>query len=159
MHNNIAIIKPAASVLACLLLGTACAAFAAKPIPPSPRAYVHNERVLSAPAAARLSALLAGFQRETGHQFVVALFESLEGESLETYSTALFRAWKIGDAKRNDGLLLALFRKDRLWRVEVGYGLEGVVTDMEAGEIARSQGVPHFKSGDFASGFSPSPPP
>ncbi len=75
---------------------------------------------------ARLSALLAGFERETGHQFAVALFESLDGENLEQYSTALFRAWKLGDSKRNDGLLLALFRQDRLWRDPRGFRHRGI---------------------------------
>ncbi len=63
---------------------------------------------------------------------MIAIFRSLEGESLEDYSNRLFKHWKIGDAKKNDGVLLALFKEDRKWRVEVGYGLEGVLTDLEA---------------------------
>lgn len=126
--------------------------WAAKDIPFAPRSYVLNEDVISAEAEARLSRTLSDFEQSAGHQFVVALFQSLDGESLEDYSNRVFRAWKIGDAKTNDGLLFCLFKRDRKWRVEVGYGLEGVVTDLRAGEIARDYGVPHFKTGDFDGG-------
>jgi uncharacterized protein len=108
--------------------------------------------VVSAAAEGQLSQTLGDFERKSGHQFVIALFQSLEGESLEDYSNRVFRAWKIGDAKRNDGLLFCLFKQDRKWRVEVGYGLEGTVTDLEAGAIARDQGLPYFRSGDFDGG-------
>jgi uncharacterized protein len=125
---------------------------APKGYPPSPYSYVHNEKVVSTAAEARLSDLLRRTERQTGHQFVVALFQSLDGNNLEGYSNRLFRAWKIGDAKRNDGLLFALFLKDRRWRVEVGYGLEATVTDAEAFELVESRGVPAFKRGDFDGG-------
>ena len=126
--------------------------WAGKAIPPSPPSYVHNEGVVSPGEEERLSETLRDFERATGHQFVVALFQSLDGENLEDYSNRVFRAWKIGGAKLNDGLLFCLFQQDRKWRVEVGYGLEGVLTDLQAGEIARDQGVPYFKSGDFDAG-------
>ncbi|MBI3554551.1 MAG: TPM domain-containing protein [Elusimicrobia bacterium] len=128
------------------------AAWAAKAIPPSPRSYVHNEGVVSAAAEERLSRTLSSFAQRSHHQFVVALFQSMDGESLEDYSNKVFRAWKVGDAKGNDGLLLCLYKTDRKWRVEVGYGLEGTITDLQAGQIAREQGVPHFKGGDFDGG-------
>ena len=125
---------------------------AAKPIPPSPASYVHNEGVISGPAAERLSARLADFETRTGRQFVVALFQSLEGEDLEDYANRLFRTWRIGSKKLDDGLLLCVFKSDRRWRVEVGYGLEPVLTDLEAAEIVREQAVPRFKAGDFDGG-------
>lgn len=134
----------------CLLL--AGGAQAAKPIPAAPSSYVHNEGVVSEPAAERISGLLRQVERSTGRQFVVALFQSLEGENLEAYSNRVFRTWKIGDARRNDGLLFCLFLAERGWRVEVGYGLEGTLTDLEAAEIARETGVPYFKAGDYDQG-------
>src|SRR5581483_4240108 len=100
----------------------------------------------------RLSVALGDIERRSGHQFVVALFQGLEGENLEEYSNRLFRSWRIGDARRNDGLLFALFKNDRKWRVEVGYGLEDRVTDLEAAELAREYGVPRFYAGDFDGG-------
>ena len=125
---------------------------AAKAIPPAPSSYVLNEGVISAEAEAHLSRTLSDFEQGTGHQFAVALFQSLDGEDLDDYSNRVFRAWKIGGAKTNDGLLFCLYKQNRKWRVEVGYGLEGVITDLRAGEIARDQGVPHFKDGDFDGG-------
>lgn len=94
---------------------------------------------------------LALVEQRTGHQFVVALFKSLDGESVEDYTNRLFRAWKIGSKKLDDGLLFTLFQQDRRWRVEVGYGLEGTITDLEASEFGRA-GVPYFASGDYAGG-------
>jgi uncharacterized protein len=126
--------------------------WAAKAIPPAPRTYVLNEGVILPETEARLSATLSAFEQGTGRQFAVALFQSLDGEDLDDYSNRLFRAWKLGDAKTNDGLLFCLYKQDRKWRVEVGYGLEGVMTDLSAGQIARDQGVPHFKNGDFDGG-------
>ncbi len=134
-----------------LLLLWPAAAQAAKAIPSSPASYVHNENVVSSTAEQSLSQALRDVEQKTGHQFAVALFESLESESLEDYSNKVFRAWKIGDAKRNDGLLFCLYKNDRRWRVEVGYGLEGTLTDLEAAEIARN-GVPFFKRGDLDGG-------
>jgi uncharacterized protein len=107
--------------------------------------------VISAADAQRLGARLAEVERGTGHQFVVALFQSLDGESLDDYTNRLFRFWKIGAAKANDGVLFALYQSDRRWRVEVGYGLEPILTDLEAAEMARA-GVPSFQAGDYAGG-------
>ncbi len=143
---------PSRRLFALSLLLWPAALWAAKPIPPAPPSYVHNEGVVSPEAEARLAQTLRGFEQATGHQFAVALFQSLDGEALEDYSNRLFRAWKIGDAKRNDGLLFCLFQQDRKWRVEVGYGLEGTLTDLQAGAIAREQAVPYFKNGDFDGG-------
>lgn len=103
--------------------------------------------------ALRLGRRLAEVERRSGRQFVVALFRSVDGESLEDYTNRLFRSWKIGSAKANDGVLFALYRDDRRWRVEVGYGLEPILTDLEAAEMARA-GVPAFQAGDYARGVS-----
>lgn len=136
-------------LIAAVLL--ASAAWGAKAIPPSPRSYVHNEGVISAGAEARLSAALRGVEQATGHQFVAALFQSLDGESLEDYTNKVFRAWKIGGKKGDDGLLFCLYKGERRWRVEVGYGLEGTLTDLQAAELARV-GIPFFQRDDFDSG-------
>ncbi len=138
--------------LALLILWPATARAAHKAFPPPPSTYVYNEAVISPSAEQLLSGMLSTFQQTTGHQFVVALFQNLDGESLEDYTNQVFRAWKVGSAKGNDGLLFALYKTDRKWRVEVGYGLEGIITDLQAGVIARDQGVPHFQSGDFDGG-------
>lgn len=125
---------------------------AAKPFPPSPANYVYNEGVVAPETEARLSARLAGLEKQTGHQFLVALFQNLDNENLEDYTNRLFRSWQIGSRKGNDGLLFCVYIKDRRWRVEVGYGLEGTLTDLEAAEIVSREAGPHFKAGDYDAG-------
>lgn len=133
-------------------LGVASGLFAAKALPASPSSYVYNENVVSPAAAARLSSTLRRVEQRTGHQFVAALFNSLESENLEDYSNRLFKAWGVGAKKRDDGILFCLFLQERRWRVEVGYGLEGALTDLEAAEIVREAAVPFFKAGDYDQG-------
>ncbi|MBI5630818.1 MAG: TPM domain-containing protein [Elusimicrobia bacterium] len=128
-----------------------CLLLAAKDIPPSPASHVYNENVISARAENALSSRLRQVEDGSGHQFVTALFQSLEGESLEDYANKVFKAWGVGKRERNDGILFCLFLKEKRWRVEVGYGLEGRITDLEAAELAQA-GVPHFKAGDFDAG-------
>ncbi len=127
-------------------------AFAGKAFPPSPRGYVYNEGVVGDQEAARLSQELSDFEQATGHQFVVALFRSLDGEDVDDYTNRLFGAWKVGDAKRNDGVLFAVYKDDHRWRVEVGYGLEPVLTDLQAARIVEDGALPRFKQGDFDGG-------
>ena len=128
-----------------LLLAAALFAGAAKPLPPPPSDYVHNEGVIGPEDERSLSQRLAEIERTTKAQFVVAIFQSLDGEDVDDYTNTLFRYWKIGDARRNDGVLFAMYVQDRKWRVEVGYGLEGKITDAAAGQIARNEGVPYFQ--------------
>lgn len=124
----------------------------AKNVPPSPGSYVHNDGVLSPAGARDVGQMLSQFEKSTGHQFVVAAFQSLEGDDLQGYVNKVFRTWKIGDKQKNDGLLFAMFLNDRKWRVEVGYGLEGALPDIEAGRIATESAVPFFKKGDYDTG-------
>ncbi len=136
---------------AVLLLGVSFAQ--AKDIPASPSTYVHNDGVMSAQGAQTLSAKLSAFEKATGHQFVVAAFQSLDGANLEDYSSQVFKAWKIGDKKRNDGLLLTLFKNDRKWRVQTGYGFEGQITDLQAYNLMTEAAVPLLKKGDIDGGI------
>ena len=123
-----------------------------KPFPPSPTSYVYNENVISPQAAASLSQTLSVFEQTTHRQFVVALFQGLDGEDVDDYSNRLFHAWEIGSAQKNDGLLFCVFKQDHKWRVEVGYGLEAVLTDLEASEIVRQWAVPYFRQDNFDQG-------
>lgn len=127
-------------------------AWAAKPLPLAPAYFIHNEGVVSGETEKELARRLYQVEARTGRQFVVGLFQSLEGEDLEGYTNRLFKAWKVGDARRNDGLLFCLFRDEKRWRVEVGYGLEGTLTDLESAEIARAAAESHFQSGDLDGG-------
>ena len=99
---------------------------------------------------ARLEALDAA----TGDQLVVATVASLHGASVETYANRLFNIWKLGQRERNNGVLLLVAPGERKVRIEVGYGLEGRLTDTVAKVIVEQSIVPHFRNGDFAGGIA-----
>lgn len=84
---------------------------------------------------------------------MVAVFPSLEGESLEDYVNRLFERWKLGQKDRDNGVLLAIFLDDRKARIEVGYGLEGVLTDALASRILRERLIPEFREKRYAEGI------
>ncbi|MBB3973036.1 TPM domain-containing protein [Hansschlegelia beijingensis] len=100
-----------------------------------------------------LIARLKSFQERTGHQFAIATVPSLQGTSVEDFANRLFRAWKLGDAKRNDGALLLVAPADRKVRVEVGYGLEGDLTDAVSRLIIENAILPRFRAGDIPRGI------
>ncbi len=126
----------------------------AKDFPPPPKDYVFDEPDwLDAATERGLARILASFEDETSNQIVVAIFRSLEGEDLADYSQRLAERWAIGRADRDNGILLAIFAEDRLVDIEVGYGLEGAVTDLIAAEIRDRILVPAFRAGDRAGGI------
>ena len=85
-------------------------------------------------------------------QLVVVTVDTLGGQDLESYANRLFRAWGIGDAKKNNGILLLVAKDDRKFRIEVGYGLEGAITDGYAGEVLDGMKEP-FKAGEYSAGI------
>jgi uncharacterized protein len=84
---------------------------------------------------------------------VVAIFRSLEGESLEDYSIRLAERWRIGQKGLDNGVILLVFVAERQVRLEVGYGLEPVIPDAVAGQIIREALVPRFREGRYAAGL------
>jgi len=96
---------------------------------------------------------LARFEQETGHQIAVLTIPSLKGDSLEDFSIRVADAWKIGQKGFDNGAILLIARDDRKLRIEVGYGLEGVMPDAIASRIIREVITPRFRSGDFAGGI------
>lgn len=90
---------------------------------------------------------------KTGAQIVVVTISSLEGRSLEEYATDLFRQWGIGDAEKNNGLLLLCAVEDRQFRVEVGYGLEGDLPDGKTGRMQDTYIIPLLKENQFDEGI------
>lgn len=99
-----------------------------------------------------ISESLAAIEQDTLAQLVVVTTPNLDGHSISDYSLALGRGWGIGDAKRNDGLLLVIAPNERKVRIEVGYGLEETVEDPEAAEIMREI-IPFFKEGNMPGGI------
>jgi uncharacterized protein len=122
-------------------------------VPPPPDTYVTDRAgILSSETEARLELILAQFEAATSNQVVIATFPSLEGESLEDFSIRLAERWKPGQKEKDNGVILLIFRDERQIRIEVGYGLEGALPDVLAGEIIQNAIVPNFKAGQFDQG-------
>jgi uncharacterized protein len=142
-----------ASVLA-LLLCWAFAAWADVAVPPLTGRVVDQTGTLSADDVATLTQTLRGLELRKGSQIAVLIVPTTEPETIEQYSIRVAEAWKIGRKKVDDGALLVVAKNDRKIRIEVGYGLEGALTDVTARRIIDEIITPKFKSGDFAGGIS-----
>ena len=145
-----------AAWLCLLALCLAAAGFSAEPpLPPKPTAYFSdNAGVVSADAAHRLNERLKDFERETSNQILVAVYPNLpDGSALEDYTVRTAQSWGTGQKARQNGLVLFVFVKDKKMRMEVGYGLEGVVPDGVAGSIIREVIAPQFKTGAYDLGL------
>ncbi|WP_163337638.1 YgcG family protein [Desulfopila sp. IMCC35008] len=109
--------------------------------------------MLSSATSQQLEGSLAAFESEQSTQLVVLTIPSLENESLEEYSIRVAEQWRIGQQGLDNGAILLVARNERKIRIEVGYGLEGSLTDLTAGRIIRNVIVPEFKKGDFDGGI------
>lgn len=109
--------------------------------------------MLSLATSQQLEGSLAAFENEQSTQLVVLTITSLESESLEEYSIRVAEQWKIGQQGLDNGAILLVAKNERKIRIEVGYGLEGRLTDLTAGRIIRNVIVPEFKKGDFDGGI------
>lgn len=105
-------------------------------------------------AEANLEARLASFEAETGHQVAVLTVTTLGDEPIEDYSMRVVETWKLGRAETDDGVLLLIARDDRQMRLEVGYGLEGELTDMASRRVLDHVIAPRFRQGDFEGGVT-----
>lgn len=109
--------------------------------------------MLSPSARRELEATLRHFEEETSNQIVVVTFPSLEGEVLEDFSIRLAEQWKIGQKGKDNGIILLIFKNDRKVRIEVGYGLEGVLPDAACKLIIENEILPRFRQGKFNEGI------
>ena len=142
-------------LFALALLLAAAPLMAAFPPVPALKQRVNDYAGMISPAArAEIEQKLAALEAEDGTQIAVLTVPSLQGEPIEEFSIRVAEAWKLGDEKRDNGALLIVSKGDRKVRIEVGYGLEGALTDLESGRIIRGVIQPAFKSGDFDAGFT-----
>lgn len=140
--------------LALLFFGSLPAAHAEAQLPEL-KGHVNDlAGVLSQETAQRLEAELAQYAKDTGHQFAFLSIETLDGGALEDYSIRLAEKWKLGDKKRDDGLILLVVKADKKIRIEVGYGLEGAIPDATAAQIIRNELRPAFEANDFDGGIT-----
>jgi uncharacterized protein len=115
---------------------------------------VDQASLLPADAKQNLEQKLADLEQKSGIQFVVATVNSLQGQEIEPYANELFRHWGIGEKTKNNGVLLLVAPKEKKVRIEVGYGLEGTLTDALSKIVIVNAIAPRFKAGDFAGGVT-----
>jgi uncharacterized protein len=111
-------------------------------------------RILEPDQAAALENNLAAIESGTSAQFALLTIPSLEGEPLEDFSMQVAEAWKLGQKGKDNGLLMLVAVEDRAVRIEVGYGLEGILPDGKCGTIIRQVIVPEFRNGSYYEGIS-----
>jgi uncharacterized protein len=139
-------------VLALLLALFAFPAFAAPTFPALTGRVVDDAHVLSAQTQADLTHKLADLEAKTGRQLVVVTLPSLQGYEIEDYGYQLGRAWGIGQKGQNNGALFIVAPAEHKVRIEVGYGLEPVITDALSSVILQTQVLPKFRTGDVEGG-------
>lgn len=142
-----------ASILS-VLIAAVMPVSAQKTIPaPTSRFFVNDfSNILFSDTEEYIYATSKRYQANGGQQVVVTTIPSLDGTSIEEYSIDMARSWKIGSKEENNGVLILLAYKEREIRIEVGYGLEGIITDSLAGRFIR-QAAPDLKKDDFDSGL------
>ena len=145
--------KKGLPLLACFLLFLTLQAHALDV--PNLRGYVNDyASMISNPARAKLEEELKAFEQSDSTQLAILTLPSLGGEALEDYSIRVVEAWKIGQARKDNGILLLVSKDDRKIRIEAGRGLEGRLTDLMAGRIVDLVITPRFKRGDYDGGFA-----
>ena len=140
--------------IAILLFLAAAISAQALEVPPKPQGRVSDySSTLTSSQIAALDKTLAEFENQTTNQIAVVLIPTLAGDSLEDYSIRLAEKWQIGQKGRDNGVILLIVMEDRKIRIEVGYGLEGVLPDSLAGDIIRQVIAPRFREGRFFEGI------
>src|SRR5882757_1375322 len=127
-------------------------AWAAPKFPALTGRVVDDANILSSETKADLTQKLAALEQKTSRQLVVVTIPSLGGYEISDYGYQLGRAWGIGQAKLNNGVLLIVAPAEHKVRIEVGYGLEPIVTDALSSVIIQNAVLPKFKAGDYNAG-------
>jgi uncharacterized protein len=125
-------------------------------VPATPTRYFNDyASLIDSQTAQQLEQKLQDFERQTSNQILVVIYPSLPADtSIEDFTQDAFRAWKPGQAGRNNGAVLFVFVKDRKMRIQTGYGLEGALPDAICKRIISDEMVPRFRTGDFGGGVT-----
>jgi uncharacterized protein len=115
---------------------------------------VDEAQILAPAVRERLTATLEAHEKRTTNQIAVLTVPTIAPESIEDYAVRVFAAWKLGQAGRDNGVLVVVVPQDRKLRIEVGYGLEPTLTDATAARVIRDVMTPRFRTGDFGAGVS-----
>jgi uncharacterized protein len=124
------------------------------PFPALTGPVVDGAELLSADAQEQITQKLLSYDRSSGNQVVVVTVQTLNGYPIEDWGYQLGRHWGIGEKGKNTGAILIVDKDERKLRIEVGYGLEGTLTDAMSDNIIRNVIVPRFKDGDYVQGIS-----
>ena len=143
---------PRALAALAALFAWAALALAAPAFPELTGRIVDAANVIPQATRAALEPKLEELETKSGIQLVVATVRSLDAQAIEPYANELFRHWKLGEATKNNGVLLLVAPNERKVRIEVGYGLEGTLTDALSKIVIANAIAPRFKAGDFGGG-------
>ena len=143
-----------ARLMLCLGLVLWAASAWALEVPALTGRVVDPSHVLPAATVESLTASLAAHEAKTSNQVAVLILPSLEGEPFEPFSHQVATTWKLGQKGTDNGVLLLVALKERKVRIEVGYGLEGTLTDARSAQIIRHEIVPRFRAGDLPGGVT-----
>jgi uncharacterized protein len=122
-------------------------------VPPLQAHVNDTANLLSAPERAQLEQQLTAYEQQTGRQFALLTIDSLAGDALESFSIRVVESWKLGQKGKDSGLLLLIVKDDHKLRIEVGYGLEGTITDAFSARLIRTVLVPAMRAGQAAAGI------
>ena len=122
------------------------------PNPPKNGYVLDQTQTLSKDDINTMNRMGLELQKKTKAQIAVLMIPTLDGEDVSDYANRVFRAWRIGDKEKNNGVLFLIALKDKQMRIEVGYGLEGAINDGKAGEILDQYAIPYFQKGKFGPG-------
>ena len=114
---------------------------------------VDEAHLLSTEAKARIGAALKAHEDKTTNQLVVLTLPTLDGDNIEPFGIKVFEKWKPGRKGKDNGAILIVVPKERKIRIEVGYGLEGTLTDAASSRIIRNVIAPHFRDNNFDKGM------
>jgi uncharacterized protein len=129
-------------------------ASAQRKVPPHEGKWVHDEAgVLSPQTLAQLEAILKAHRDSTSTQIAVYLIPSLDGDDIDSYALRVAEAWKLGQDKKDNGILFLVAMQEKQMSIEVGYGLEGVLTDAVSSRINRNEVAPNFRQGNYEAGI------
>ena len=143
----------AGAIVGALLAWTAPAAAAEQAVPRNDGWVTDLAHLLSPAQERALEDSMESYRRGSGNDIALLTVPSLNGDPIENFALRVAREWKLGAAGKNNGALLVVARADREMRIEVGRGLEGVLTDAICGRIIRDVLTPRFQSGEFAEGL------
>ena len=143
----------------CALLTIFCIILLATPaaaldVPPLAGQVVDQARVLPPSTVESITAQLAAHETKSSNQVAVLIVPTLDGDTIEEFSHRVATAWKLGQKGTDNGVLLLVAIQERKVRIEVGYGLEGALTDARSAQIIRHEIVPRFRAGDIAGGVT-----